>query len=90
MRHDEPINCAEALRLLALYLDGELPRGQRVRVEHHLRTCRGCYSRSEFERRLKAELALLRRDDVRPAFERQIRQLMTEFTASPVRPSGDE
>lgn len=90
MRHGESITCAEALRLLALYLDGELHRGQHVSVEHHLETCRSCYSRSEFERRLKAELGNLRRDDVRPGFEREIRQLITQFTASPVRPSGDE
>ena len=90
MRTGEPITCAEALRLLALYLDGELHHGQRASVDHHLAACRSCYSRSEFERRLKTELGRLRRDDVRPGFERQIRHLITQFTAIPVSLSGDE
>ncbi len=90
MSTTEPINCEEALRLLAVYLDGELHRAQHTSVEHHLNTCRSCYSRSEFERRLKAELSQLGRGDVRPAFEQHIRQLITQFTASPAKPSRDE
>lgn len=82
MSHSETINCEEALRLLAEYLDGELHGREHVSVEHHLETCRSCYSRAEFERRLKAELGQLSRDDVRPAFEEQIRQLITQFTSS--------
>ena len=90
MRNDDQISCEEALRLLATYLDGELHGGEQESVEHHLRTCRSCYSRSEFERRLKAELSQLGREDVRPAFEQQIRRLITQFTASSIRPSSDE
>lgn len=90
MNNSEPIDCEEALRLLAIYLDGELHGAEHMSVEHHLKTCRSCYSRGEFERRLKAELSSLARDDVRPAFEEHIRQLITQFTASPVKPSRDE
>lgn len=90
MSNSETINCEEALRLLAVYLDGELHGAEHLSVEHHLETCRSCYSRGEFERRLKAELSHLARDDVRPAFEQQIRQLITQFTASSVKPSRDE
>ena len=90
MNNPETINCEEALRLLAVYLDGELHRAQHMSVEHHLNTCRSCYSRGEFERRLKTELSHLGRGDVRPAFEQHIRQLITQFTASPVKPTRDE
>ncbi len=90
MNKSEPINCEEALRLLAVYLDGELHGGEHVSVEHHLNTCRSCFSRAEFERRLKAELGHLGRDDVRPAYEQQIRQLITQFTTSPVKEPRDE
>lgn len=89
MSHSETINCEEALRLLAVYLDGELHGAEHSSVEQHLKTCRSCYSRGEFERRLKAELSELSRDDVRPAFEQHIRQLITQFTASPAKPSAD-
>ncbi|MGH7710607.1 MAG: anti-sigma factor family protein [Gemmatimonadaceae bacterium] len=90
MSHSETINCEEALRLLAVYLDGELHGAEHVSVQRHLETCRSCYSRGEFERRLKAELSHLGRDDVRPAFEQHIRQLITQFAASSVEPPRDE
>ncbi len=90
MRTDEPINCEEALRLLAEYIDGELHGGAHMSVEQHLKTCRSCFSRAEFERRLKGELSHLSRDDVRPAFEHQIRELITQFASSSVKPARSE
>ncbi len=72
-------NCEEALRLLASYIDGELRGGERLDLERHLQTCRSCYSRAEFERRLKAQLAELRRRPVTSAFEERIRRLIHRF-----------
>ena len=89
MSHSEMINCEEALRLLAEYLDGELHGTQHAHVEQHLQTCRSCYSRSEFERRLKAQLSQIGHEDVRPSFEQHIRQLIGQFTVSPAKPSSD-
>lgn len=88
MNNAPTISCEEALRLLAVFLDGELHGAEHAHVENHLRTCRSCFSRSEFERRLKSELGQLGRDAVRPGFEQQIRQLITQFTSSP--PSSDD
>jgi predicted anti-sigma-YlaC factor YlaD len=73
------IGCEEALRLLALYLDGELETVEHLGVEHHLGICRSCYSRAEFERRLKAEVAVLRQEPISAAFEQRIRELMGGF-----------
>ncbi len=73
------ITCEEALRLLATYLDGELDRAGHRTVEYHLTICRSCYSRAEFERRLKAECGALRQETVAPGFEERVRRLMTEF-----------
>ncbi len=84
------INCEEALRLLAVYLDGELHGAEHASVEDHLKTCRSCFSRGEFERRLKAELSHLGRGDVRPAFEQHIRQLLTQFASASGKPPADE
>ncbi|MGQ0639762.1 MAG: anti-sigma factor family protein [Gemmatimonadaceae bacterium] len=89
MSSSETINCEDALRLLAEYLDGELHGAAHANVEHHLETCRSCYSRGEFERRLKAQLSQIGRDDVRPSFEEHIRQLIGQFTAPPAKPSSD-
>jgi anti-sigma factor RsiW len=76
-------NCEQALRLLAAYLDAELGAGEHQAMEHHLSLCRSCCSRAEFERHLKAELGHLRRADVHPAFERRIRELISQFATSP-------
>jgi anti-sigma factor RsiW len=89
MSKSETISCEEALRLLAVYLDGELRGTEHESVEQHLHTCRSCYSRGEFERRLKAQLSELGRGAVRPAFEQHIRQLITQFTGSSAERSGD-
>jgi anti-sigma factor RsiW len=80
-------NCEEALRRLATYLDGELDVTERDSVEHHLRLCRSCWSRAEFERQLKAQLGDLRRAGVRPDFEQRIRELISQFASSPA-PEG--
>ncbi|HXE57050.1 MAG TPA: zf-HC2 domain-containing protein [Gemmatimonadales bacterium] len=77
------ISCEEALRLLALYLDHELTATERAGVRRHLERCRSCYSRAEFERRLKSEIRRVRREEVPPAFEGRIRRLLHEFTRSP-------
>ncbi len=69
------IDCEEALRRLAEYLDHELGEVPRAEVEAHLETCRSCYSRAEFERELKSRLRELRQAPVDPAFESRICEL---------------
>ena len=75
----EPINCEEALRRLAEYLDGELNSDDAKGVAGHLETCRSCYSRAEFERLLKSRVGELRSCESGPEFERRIRTLIREF-----------
>lgn len=82
MSDAQTMPCEEALRLLAVFLDGELHGGPRGALEQHLKVCRSCFSRAEFERRLKAEVGRLRQDEVSPAFEDRVRRLLTSF-ASP-------
>jgi anti-sigma factor RsiW len=83
MKDEMITNCEEALRLLAAYLDGELDVDEHESVEHHLKLCRSCWSRAEFERHLKAQLGDLRRAGVRPSFEQRIRELIAQFASSP-------
>ncbi|MFW6084501.1 MAG: anti-sigma factor [Gemmatimonadota bacterium] len=60
MTRHEIDSCEEALKVLAEYLDSELrDRAPEVAdgLERHLEVCRSCYSRAEFEKRLKARIA---------------------------------
>ena len=51
------LNCEEVIGKLLEYLDRELDAAAQLEVERHLETCRGCFSRAEFERRLRARVA---------------------------------
>jgi anti-sigma factor (TIGR02949 family) len=75
MSTSSPMGCEEALRLLAQFLDRELADIDHAEVDRHLRTCRGCYSRAEFERRLREKLTGLRAFDVPDRLEDRIRAL---------------
>lgn len=75
------IDCEEALRRLAKYLDGELGDQEHAAVRRHLETCRSCWSRAEFERRLRTRLGELREGEVSADFERRIRQLIRSGSA---------
>lgn len=80
---DRVLDCREAIRLLAAYLDGELDEVDHGLVERHLDICRDCYSRAEFERRLKAQLEGLGRQPVEPSFEHRIRGMIRRFRDEP-------
>jgi anti-sigma factor (TIGR02949 family) len=79
MSDPKPINCEEALRLLAAFLDDEVRPGAREGIERHLETCRSCFSRAEFERRLKGTIGALGREEISPAFEQRVRRLLASF-----------
>jgi anti-sigma factor (TIGR02949 family) len=83
MSDPTPIGCAEALRVLAAFLDEELHADAREGIERHLEVCRSCFSRAEFERRLKGEINRLGRDEIPPGFEQRVRQLLGSFVPSP-------
>jgi anti-sigma factor (TIGR02949 family) len=51
------ISCAEAVRQLWDYLDGELPAENRAAIEEHLSFCRRCCGEAEFAAELRSFLA---------------------------------
>jgi mycothiol system anti-sigma-R factor len=50
------MNCHEALEKLWQYLDRELDGESSTQLQRHLQECRQCFSKAEFERRLRAML----------------------------------
>ncbi|MGQ0813063.1 MAG: zf-HC2 domain-containing protein [Gemmatimonadota bacterium] len=73
------LTCEEALRALATYIDGELDRGDQEAVQHHIEHCKSCFSRAEFERRLKLQLAGIGHQHVNADLAGRIRALIRDF-----------
>ena len=55
--HDDGPTCEEVMEQLFAYLDRELDEQMHDEIQRHLERCRDCFSRAEFERRLKTRLA---------------------------------
>lgn len=82
MRNPGALDCEAVLRMIFDYLDEELEGKEAVRVETHLQHCRSCFSRAEFERRLKTHLAEIGHQQVPVQLEQSVRSLMRRLTGS--------
>lgn len=72
------IDCEEALRRVFELIDHELDDHEREAMERHLQACKSCFSRADFERRLKGKLGELREGPPVSAAER-IEKLLKSF-----------
>lgn len=72
------IDCEEALRRVFELIDHELEEHEREAMERHIQACKSCFSRADFERRLKARLAELREAPPLSAAAR-IQELLKSF-----------
>jgi anti-sigma factor (TIGR02949 family) len=73
------VSCEEVLKHLFAYLDRETDAHATAEIARHLEECRGCFSRAEFERQLKAHV---RAAGSRAAPERlraRMKKLVDEF-----------
>ena len=73
------INCEEALKRLFEFIDHELADDDRDGLERHLRACRSCFSRVEFELQLKDKLRALVPDDPPHTLHHRIKTLIDSF-----------
>jgi anti-sigma factor (TIGR02949 family) len=79
MSEPDNIGCEQALARLLEFIDHELSGSEHDSVEHHLRTCRSCFSRMEFESRLKQRLSGLSSDEAPQNARDRIRDLIKGF-----------
>ena len=79
MSENHDVGCEQALKRLVEFVDGELPGSEHDGVEQHLRICRDCCSRMEFESRLKERLSALSSDDVPSTTRDRVRELIKRF-----------
>ncbi len=73
------INCDQALRQVFAYLDRELGERERAAMQEHMRACKGCFSRMEFERLLKSKVGALRDDKATPSVRERVKALLKDF-----------
>lgn len=78
MKKTDDISCEEALRRLFDYLDRELEPHAHGEMEQHLRRCRSCFSRTEFERRLKQRLRESAQESVPERLQARVKRLLGE------------
>ncbi|QTF92019.1 zf-HC2 domain-containing protein, partial [Halomonas sp. BM-2019] len=73
------LGCEEVIERLFDYLDRELEVQQAEDIERHLTRCRDCFSRAEFERRLRARVDASGTVRAPPRLHRRIRRLLDQF-----------
>jgi anti-sigma factor (TIGR02949 family) len=73
------LTCEEVLKHLVAYLDRDTDAHTAAEIERHLEQCRGCYSRAEFERQLKARVRAAGSRSAPERLRARIRKLVDEF-----------
>lgn len=78
MSHDD-IRCEEVIEQLFRYLDREVDEDLDERIHHHLSRCRDCFSRAEFERRLRARVQEAAQTRAPERLHHRLRRVMKSF-----------
>lgn len=73
------INCEEVIRELFSYLDGEVSPETRNAFDHHIEGCRSCFSRAEFERRLRQRINETVEPEVPDELRNRINQIIKNY-----------
>ncbi|WP_148252977.1 anti-sigma factor family protein [Aidingimonas lacisalsi] len=73
------LTCEEVIEQLFDYLDQELDDQRQADIEQHLAKCRDCFSRAEFERRLRDRMEALTQVPAPHRLHRRIRSLLDQF-----------
>ena len=76
---NKSIDCEQALRQVYEYLDKELGHHDHEAMKHHLSICKSCFSRVEFEQRLKEKVKGLREEQPTNSASDRIKQLLKDF-----------
>ena len=76
---ERAMNCEEVLARVLDFIDRELPAKEHEQLEHHLESCRSCFSRVEFERRLKGRVTDLAHEESPRDLQSRIARLIKTF-----------
>ena len=71
------IDCIEAIDQLYAYLDGEVDDARRTEeIEHHIKHCHSCFTRSQLERELTKRMKKAARKPAPETLKKRLNKLM--------------
>jgi len=73
------IDCEEVIEHLFAFLDRELDSEASARIDAHLQRCRDCFTRAEFEKRLRARVQEAGEAKAPDALRERIRSIVNQF-----------
>lgn len=76
---DDHITCEKVIEELFRYLDGEVGDELGERIHEHLERCRDCFTRAEFERRLRDRVRAASETKAPDRLHQRLRQVMRSF-----------
>ncbi|WEX08654.1 zf-HC2 domain-containing protein [Chelativorans sp. AA-79] len=75
----QDLRCEEVIEKLLEYLDRELDAEMEQALARHMDTCRACFSRAEFERRLRARVREASEVKAPESLRRRVRAMVARF-----------
>jgi anti-sigma factor (TIGR02949 family) len=73
------LRCEDVIKQLYAYLDQEVGASTKIDIDHHLEQCRECYSRAEFEKRLRNRVSETAEAEAPEQLRDRIKELMNKF-----------
>ena len=73
------VDCAESVRELYTFLDGELTVERRTAIRDHLEDCPDCYAGFDFEVELRQVVSASCHEDVPPALRTRVAAALAEL-----------
>lgn len=73
------LTCEEVIEKLLEYLDRELDAEAEAEIARHLEACRSCFSRAEFERKLRERVTETGERKAPDSLRRRVRSIASRY-----------
>ncbi|MCT7373737.1 anti-sigma factor family protein [Chelativorans salis] len=75
----QDLRCEEVIEKLLEYLDRELDTETEHALARHMETCRACFTRAEFERKLRARVSEAGKAKAPESLRRRVRTIIEHY-----------
>jgi mycothiol system anti-sigma-R factor len=77
--NNDHLRCEDVIEQLFAYLDRDLDDASSAKIQRHLARCRDCFTRAEFEKRLRAKVREAGAVDAPARLHGRIKGLLDRF-----------